>query len=159
MITTSNFVYSQRKEGSFIRRIFNFSLEMPRWCIAYGCNNSYGKGNTTSWHRLPLDDPELLSKWLAKIRRTNTPVKEHSRICGDHFEASCFVRCPGSSRTNLRTGSVPTKFIFVQETSARKPPAERKPIQERQSGSKSFVDEVDEQVSSLENMYVMHLSI
>lgn len=123
---------------------------MPRWCIAYGCNNSYGKGNTTSWHRLPLDDPELLSKWLAKIRRTNTPVNEHSRICGDHFEASCFVRCPGSSRTNLRTGSVPTKFIFVQETSARKPPAERKPIQGRQSGSKSFVDEVDEQMADLE---------
>ena len=57
------------------------------------------------WHRLPLKKKELLSKWLAKIRWTNTPVNEHSRLCGDHFEADCFKKIPGSSRVNLKPQS------------------------------------------------------
>ena len=95
---------------------------MPQWCIAYGCKNSSDMEIKKSWHRLPLENKELLSKWLAKIRRTNTPVNEHSRLCGDHFEADCFKNIPGSSRINLKPGSIPTKFCFVQEKTPRKLP-------------------------------------
>lgn len=109
---------------------------MPHWCIAYGCNNSSDK-KSTSWHRLPLDDKELLSKWIAKIRRTNTPVNEHSRLCGEHFESSCFIKRPGSTRTDLRKGSVPTKFCFVTEKEGRKPPTEQKPIAEKCASEKT----------------------
>ena len=111
---------------------------MPHWCIAYGCNNSSDK-KSTSWHRLPLDDSELLSKWIAKIRRPNTPVNEHSRICGEHFESSCFIKRPGSTRRDLRKGSVPTKFCFVTEKEGRKPPTERKPIADKRA-SETTVD-------------------
>ena len=62
-----------------------------------------------------------------------THQNEYSRICGDHFEASRFIKCPGSSRENLRSGSMPTKFCFVQEKAARNPLAERKPIEEKRS--------------------------
>lgn len=105
---------------------------MPQWCIAYSCTNSSDMEIKKSWHRLPLENKELLSKWLAKIRRTNTPVNEHSRLCGDHFEADCFKRIPGSSRVNLKPGSIPTKFCFVQEKTPRKLPAERKSVDRKQ---------------------------
>lgn len=98
---------------------------MPHWCIAYGCNNSSDMAVKRSWHRLPLENQELLSKWIANIPRTNTPINEHSRLCGDHFEAECFKKVPGSSRIGLKTGSIPTKFCFVKEKQPRKPPKER----------------------------------
>lgn len=122
------------------------SVVMPHWCIAYGCTNSSDKSKT-SWHRLPLEDKDLLAKWLARIRRTNTPVNEHARICGDHFEASCFVKKLGSTRTNLTKSAVPTKFCFVKEKVSRKPSTERVPFEQKQQGprnssSDSVVDEV-----------------
>ena len=69
-----------------------------------------------SWHRLPLENQDLLSKWIANIWRTNTPINEHSRLCGDHFE-----EVPGSSGISLKTGSILTKFSFVKEKQPRKP--------------------------------------
>ena len=113
---------SRRKEIFSNCGLFVAFFAMPHWCIAYGCTNSSDMEVKKSWHRLPLENKELLSKWLAKIRQTNTPVNEHSRICGDHFEAECFTKKPGSSRVNLKQGSVPTKFCFVQEKEPRKPP-------------------------------------
>ena len=65
-----------------------------------------------------------------------------SRIFGDHFEASCFIKCSGSSRKNLRSGSVLIKFYFVQEKPARISPAERQQIEEKRGDSKSSEDDV-----------------
>ncbi|XP_068726554.1 THAP domain-containing protein 1-like [Montipora capricornis] len=81
---------------------------------------------------VPLKNKELLSKWLAKIRRTNTPLSEHSRLCGDHFEADCCKKIPDSSSINLKPGSIPTKFCFVQEKTSRKLPAERESVGRKQ---------------------------
>ena len=39
---------------------------------------------------MPLKDKALPKIWIAKIRRTNTPVNEHARLCSDHFEDTCF---------------------------------------------------------------------
>ena len=69
---------------------------------------------------------------MACENSTNTPVNEHSRLCGDHFEADCFKKIPGSSRVNLKPGSIPTKFCFVQEKTPRKLPAERKSVDRKQ---------------------------
>lgn len=113
---------------------------MPHWCFAYGCTNSSNMEVKKSWHRLPLENKELLSKWLAKIRRTNTPVNEHSRICGDNFKAECFTKKLGSSRVNLEAGSIPTKFSFVQEKEPRKPPKDRKPVKKQQKISAVFTE-------------------
>ena len=102
-----------------------------------------------SWHRLPLENKELLFKWLAKIRRTNTPVNEHSRLCGDHFEAHCFKKIPGSSRVNLKPGSIPTKFCFVQEKTPRKLPAERKSVERKQPPS--YLNNPSDDIAECEN--------
>ena len=45
---------------------------------------------------------ELLSKWRSKKQRTNTPVNEHSRICGDHFKAECFTKKAGFFSCQLK---------------------------------------------------------
>ena len=65
-----------------------------------------------------------------------------SRIFSDHFEASCFIKCSGSSRKNLQSGSVLIKFYFVQEKPAKISPAERKQIEEKRGDSKSSEDDV-----------------
>jgi len=76
----------------------------------------------------------------AKIRRTNTPVNEHSRICRDHFKAECFTKKLGSSRASVKPGSIPIKFCFVQEKEPRKPPKTRKPVKEQQKISDVFTE-------------------
>ena len=101
------------------------------------------------WYRLPLENKEFLSKWLAKIRRTNTPVNEHSRLCGDHFEADCFRKIPDSSCVNLKPESIPTKFCFVEEKTPRKPPAERKSVERKQP--LSYVNNPSDDMAECEN--------
>ena len=126
---------------------------MPHWCIAYGCNNSSDMAVKKSWHRLPLENQELLSKWIANIRRTNTPINEHSRLCGDHFEAECFKKVPGSSRIGLKTGSIPTKFCFVKEKQPRKPPKERTPMQRKQkSQARDDYEEMEQDDFGMSNV-------
>lgn len=58
---------------------------MPHYCIVPLCKNISGTPGI-SFHQLPLKDPELLKKWLIKIRRENTPITEHSRVCSAHFD-------------------------------------------------------------------------
>ena len=65
-----------------------------------------------------------------------------SRIFGDHFEASCFIKCLGSSRKNLRSGSVLIKFYFVQEKPARISPERVNKMEEKRGDSKSSEDDV-----------------
>ena len=132
---------------------------MPQWCIAYGCTNSSDMEIKKSWHRLPLENKKLLYKWLAKIRRTNTPANEHSRLCGDHFEADCFKKILGSSRVNLKPGSIPTKFCFVQEKTLRKLPAERKSVHRKQprSNVNNPSDDIAEcEIDSMELEHFVH---
>ena len=58
---------------------------MPHHCVAPKCHNNSVTSPGLSFHRLPLGKPELLKKWLIKIRRENMPLKEDSRVCGVHF--------------------------------------------------------------------------
>ena len=57
---------------------------MPHYCIVPLCKNISATLGI-SFYRLLLKDPELLKKWLIKIRRENTPITEYSRVCSSHF--------------------------------------------------------------------------
>ena len=48
-----------------------------------------------------------------------------------------------TSRVNLKPGSVPTKFCFVQEKESRKPPKDRKPVEKQQKISDVFTEAAD----------------
>ena len=57
---------------------------MPNVCVVPGCsNNSYNLG--MSFYTLPLDNPDLINKWLIKMHLCKDSVNEHSRICSVHF--------------------------------------------------------------------------
>ena len=47
-----------------------FLINMPYWCIAYGCTNTFHKSDNRSWyHHLLLEEEELLKKWITKISK------------------------------------------------------------------------------------------
>ena len=52
---------------------------------------------------------------------------------------------PSSSRANLKPGSIPTKFCFVQEKKLRKPPKNDKPVEveKQQKISDVFTEAAD----------------
>ena len=68
-----------------------------------------------SFHRLPLHNENLLTKWLVNIRRVNTPVNEYSRVCSVHFE--------GGKKKGK--DDVPTIFAWSNTITPRPPPKER----------------------------------
>lgn len=103
---------------------------MPQNCISFGCPNTSSKSSDISFHRLPLKNKKLLAKWIIKIRRTNTPVNEHVRICSEHFEPSCFL-ISYNGRKMLRKDAIPTKFSFTKPTKERAPPKQRLPLREK----------------------------
>ena len=96
-------------------------------CMAYGCNNSvadYKRG--ISFHTLPLNNPDLLKKWLAKLRLENPPIRKSSRLCSEHFEKDCFERdlraelMPDVKRRRiLKPDAVPTIFAHVKAVKER----------------------------------------
>ena len=87
---------------------------MPHHCIVPQCtNNSSIPG--LSFHRVPLHNENLLTKWLVNIKRVNTPVNEYSRVCSEHFE--------GGKKKGK--GDIPTIFAWSKTTKPRPAPKER----------------------------------
>ena len=98
----------------FIYYLIIVFLEMPHHCIVPLCTNN-SKLPELSFYRLPLHDKKLLQRWLVNIRRVNTNVYEHSRVCSAHFEGG---RKQGKD-------AAPTTFAWTKEPSAtRAPPKE-----------------------------------
>ena len=50
---------------------------------------------------------------------------ENSYVCSKHFEPDCFTKSLGGQWSRLKSGSVPTKFIFMVESPERKKPRNR----------------------------------
>ena len=65
--------------------------------------------------RFPLDNAELLQKWIAAINVKDFVANKKSLLCSDHFEEDCFRACGRqSSNLSLRENSVPTIFTLPQ---------------------------------------------
>lgn len=62
-------------------------------------------------------------------------MNEHTRLCGEHFELSCFIKRPGSTWRDIRKGSVPSEFCFVRK--GRKLQTARKPIAQKCTSEKT----------------------
>ena len=103
---------------------------MPQDCISFGCPNTSSKSSDISFHRLPLKNKKVLAKWIINIRRTNTPVNEHVRICSEHFEPSCFL-ISHNGRKKLRKDAIPTRFSFTKPAKERTSPKQRLPLTEK----------------------------
>ena len=103
-------------------------------CIAVDCSNRSPRDSKRgiSFHRLPLKDKGLLSKWLAQIKRENLPQMKHCHLCSEHFEPTCFeneyrlnILPDNLSRRRLKEDAVPTVFQHTKKLSQR-PSSERR---------------------------------
>ena len=97
-------------------------------CIAVGCSNRSPRDSKggISFHRLPLKDKGLLSKWFAQIKRENLPQMKHCHVCSEHFEPACFeseyrldILPDNLSRRRLKEDAVPTVFQHMEKLSLR----------------------------------------
>ena len=117
-------ILQQYKRTHFVGliEVHNERKNMVKHCIAFGCSNRSSKPECRelSWHLLPLSNKKLLTEWLVKLRRANTPVTKNSYVCSQHFVPDCFKKSLGGQRSRLKPGSVPTKFIFTVDRPERK---------------------------------------
>ncbi|KAF0307773.1 DNA transposase THAP9 [Amphibalanus amphitrite] len=92
---------------------------MTKSCSAIGCTKRQGgqprHGTVLSFHKFPHEDPKLLRKWMAAVRRRG----DHGRpwkpsltamLCSDHFSEDDFR--PSHKRRVLREGTIPSWFVF-----------------------------------------------
>ena len=90
------------------------------YCVAFNCkNNSSNKGLKVSFFRFPNDE-KVKAEWVQKIKRKGWKPTAHSRLCSEHFHASCFDDryvlassmgiTPGVPR--LKPNAIPTIFNF-----------------------------------------------
>ncbi|XP_069697024.1 THAP domain-containing protein 1-like isoform X5 [Periplaneta americana] len=83
---------------------------MVNSCAAFNCTYTYKKGSGISLHKFPLENPELLSKWLSAVKRYNFIPSIHHRLCSVHFTQSCFWK--SNCKRLLKADAVPTVFNF-----------------------------------------------
>lgn len=101
---------------------------MPTHCVAFGCHNICVKGNDKKIHFFTFpSDESTRSKWLVAIKREKYSWKTSHRLCSDHFTEDDYERNPSfmaeygyaEARPRLRTGAVPSVFVFTATTSTR----------------------------------------
>ena len=93
---------------------------MVKRCVAAGCSNTYS--DNVSLFKFPKD-PVLRQKWVKNVQRTRAQwsgPSEHSVLCSEHFDSSCFE--PDSElasqmgmqkRKRLKDDAVPTLFYSL----------------------------------------------
>ena len=96
------------------------------FCSVPGCSNST-RNSKVSFHSFPLNNPSLLAKWIANIKRDKFKPNKHSRVCGEHFDKQCFVEdksvfypsmAPSRVR-RLKDNAAPTVITFKPEPNTR----------------------------------------
>jgi hypothetical protein len=90
---------------------------MVKNCVAANCSNTYGHG--VSLFKFPKDRA-LRQKWIKNVQKTRANwdgPSEHSVLCSQHFESSCFevdsalaAQMGIQKRKRLKPDAVPTVF-------------------------------------------------
>ena len=90
---------------------------MVKRCVAAGCSNTYSEN--VSLFKFPKD-PVLQRKWVKQVQRTRAQwsgPSEHSVLCSDHFDVSCFEPDSGlasqmgiQKQIRLKADAIPTVF-------------------------------------------------
>ena len=90
---------------------------MVKRCVAAGCSNTYSEN--VSLFKFPKD-PVLRQKWVKNVQRMRAQwsgPSEHSVLCSQHFDSSCFERDSElasqmgmQKRRRLKDDAVPTLF-------------------------------------------------
>lgn len=101
-------------------------------CVAAGCNKTH-KDDGVSLYLFPKD-VALRKKWADQVKRTRDKWEptEHSVLCSDHFEDSCFEQdCKlsiamglGKRKPRLKADAIPTLFDKPESLKRSLVPAE-----------------------------------
>ncbi|XP_063039816.1 uncharacterized protein LOC134435019 isoform X4 [Engraulis encrasicolus] len=78
-------------------------------CLCYGCQSSQdqsSEGDTRTFHRFPVNDPDRLKLWISYAKRDQWSVTSRSVLCSKHFTEDCFDRSGES--VSLKPDAVPT---------------------------------------------------
>nr|XP_055049366.1 uncharacterized protein zgc:163143 isoform X2 [Misgurnus anguillicaudatus] len=71
-----------------------------------------------TFKRFPLNNPNLLKKWLKNLRWKDWTPASHSKICSVHFDKKCLT--VEGKRIRLQPWAVPTIFTFSNREQERK---------------------------------------
>ncbi|XP_055946379.1 uncharacterized protein LOC129976696 [Argiope bruennichi] len=102
------------------------SILLDATCSAYNCSHKISDTNEgVSFHRFPLSKPDLLTKWLAAMKKDKWVPTKSDVLCSSHFTDDQFVENCG--HRFLAPNAVPSKFevlappkkLFPSEWSAR----------------------------------------
>ncbi|KAJ8334017.1 hypothetical protein SKAU_G00413360 [Synaphobranchus kaupii] len=98
---------SKRLNVSFQRR--EDSTTSHHCCVPQ-CTASAKFNSVLSFHTFPKDK-ELEKRWVAKIRRDNFTITNHTRVCSRHFQSTDLIEPPTpAGRRRLKHGAVPVLF-------------------------------------------------
>ena len=84
-------------------------------CAAVGCTRRTGSGQQHGhrFYSFPLQNPDLLNKWLAKVKRKGFVPTKSSRLCSGHFLDFGCLFPGGLVRKVRRCGEVPQRRAHV----------------------------------------------
>ena len=89
----------------------SFSQWLPP--VRHQSANRVNKPPGKSFHRFPLNKPELLHKWVRAIPRDDWTPNKYSYLCSDHFHPSCYLDTPGRVGHFLHPNSIPTTLSKI----------------------------------------------
>ena len=81
---------------------------MVNFCAVPGCSNHLDQENQLSYYRLPLNNKAVLKQWIHNIGRANLSLKDHTRVCSEHFA--------NAQGRRLRPDEVPTLKLPARGT-------------------------------------------
>ncbi|OCT55231.1 hypothetical protein XELAEV_18003663mg [Xenopus laevis] len=73
---------------------------------------------------MPMENPELLGKWVLAIQKKYWKPTVSCRICSDHFTEEDIIACPGTQAPKLISNAVPSIFHVKRKRRRKKRMAE-----------------------------------
>ncbi|XP_029345285.1 uncharacterized protein LOC100167907 isoform X3 [Acyrthosiphon pisum] len=82
----TKFVRKRKRSVNDSYSLINNTTEFE-YCIVQGCDKTFLKdGKETLFFKFPLENKNMLKKWVDSIGLTNWQPTDTDRICSDHFE-------------------------------------------------------------------------
>nr|XP_046267997.1 uncharacterized protein LOC124071484 isoform X2 [Scatophagus argus] len=94
-------------------------------CSVSNCTNCCGpveRGLGLTFHKFPLHNAALLTRWLKAVGRPNWHPRLRSSVCSTHFTEDCFDR--SGEKVALHADAVPTPMVHSDSGSPSRRPAQ-----------------------------------
>ncbi|XP_017886276.1 THAP domain-containing protein 1-like [Ceratina calcarata] len=120
-----------------------------RTTCAY-CNAIQDDDKNVSFRKFPLNNPELVEKWISVLKLGNYIPHSRSIICTKHFSKDCFY----TARTGylrLKENAVPSILETTEDTQAHNSEDQAATAEESTANCTSMLSEIDIEMYNDEN--------